>query len=234
MPSEFRPIDGKPRTLFEDPVGTRYFPSLLSDVELGQLDRISADMSIGSVGTRVFDAALQSILGGNSSLMKLACDLVGSEAMAVRAVFFNKTADQNWSTPWHQDRTIPVHAKHERHGYEVWSLKCGIHHVEPPIAVIEKMITLKVHIDACLPNAGPIKVADGSHRMGRVRAADAASVAQTLPMRVCTANAGDVWAMSSTILHASGRSSSAASRRVLHVDFAVGQLPKPLEWFSLY
>ena len=233
MPSSFPSIDGRRATLIEDSAGIRHFPDLLGDQELHFLDRLSAGIKNGWIGTRVFDDGLQFLLNREGSLMKLACDLIGPEAMAVRAIFFNKTSNQNWSTPWHQDRTIPVRSKHVMNGYETWSVKNGVHHVEPPISILENMITLKVHIDACTYRTGPITVAEGSHQIDRVQAVDASGVAQKFRERICTANAGDVWAMSSTILHASSRSTSEKSRRVLHIDFSASQLPTPLEWFSL-
>lgn len=39
--------------------------------------------------------------------------VLGPQARAVRAIFFNKTADANWSLRWHQDSVIAVAEKRE-------------------------------------------------------------------------------------------------------------------------
>jgi hypothetical protein len=223
----------KPQNLQGDPVGIRYFPNWLGKSELAELDRISAGLEMSSVGRRIFDDSLRPFFTANGSLMKLAGGLLGPEAKAVRAVFFNKTIAINWSTPWHQDRTIAVRSKHILNGYETWSIKEGVHHVEPPISFLENMVTLKVYIDACPDEAGPVRVAEGSHRIGRVRSADADKVARGLRERICVAGAGDVWAMSSTILHASNRSTLRGQRRILHIDFSAEPLPGPLELYGV-
>ncbi len=148
-------------TLQNDPMGIRRFPDWLSKYELAELDQISAALKISSVGRRVLDDTLRPLLISNGSLMKLTRSLLGTGAKAVRAVFFNKTNSNNWSTPWHQDRTIPVRSKHVLNGYDTWSIKDGVHHVEPPISLLENMVTLKVHIDPCPLDAGPIRIAEG-------------------------------------------------------------------------
>lgn len=233
MISSIAPTNDRQATLLTDPKGLHYFPDWLSKNEHAELDRLSAAFETSSAGQRLFGKTLEPLLTNKGSVMKLARGLLGPNTKAIRAVFFNKTLGNNWSTPWHQDRTIPVKSKHVLNEYETWSIKDGVHHVEPPISLLENMITLKIHIDPCPVGAGPIRVAEGSHRIGRVQSAHAAKVAQSLRERVCTADAGDIWAMSNTILHASSRSTLNKQRRVLHIDFSACQLPEPLEWVPI-
>jgi hypothetical protein len=47
------------------------------------------------------------------------------------------------------------------------------------------------------------------------------------------AEAGDVWAYSTPILHASERATEPTHRRVLQVDYAVGELPGGLAWLGV-
>ena len=47
-------------------------------------------------------------------------------AKPVRVVAFDKTAEQNWGVPWHQDRVIAVKARHDLPGYHNWSQKRGV------------------------------------------------------------------------------------------------------------
>jgi hypothetical protein len=49
----------------------------------------------------------------------------------------------------------------------------------------------------------------------------------------CLAEAGDVWLYATPILHASEAAVEARHRRVLQVDFAVGELPGGLKWLGI-
>jgi hypothetical protein len=148
----------------------------------------------------------------------------------VRAVLFDKTAEANWSVAWHQDRTIPIRERRDAPGYGPWSRKDGILHVMPPVTVLERMATLRIHIDPVGPDNAPLRASLGSHRIGLVPAAEAAATAESLPQIVCLAEPGDVWAYSTPILHASDRATAPMRRRVLQVDYAVDELPHGLAW----
>ncbi len=41
----------------------------------------------------------------------------------VRAIYFDKTSEANWSVAWHQDKTIAVKEKVNIPGFEPWSIK---------------------------------------------------------------------------------------------------------------
>src|SRR5258708_167808 len=98
-----------------------------------------------------------------------------------------KTADTNWAVAWHQDRTIAVRERREVAGFGPWSRKAGVAHVEPPFPVIAGMITLRVHLDDCDDDNAPLLVAPGSHRLGRVPAAQAGEIARRLGVASCLA-----------------------------------------------
>lgn len=159
-----------------------------------------------------------------------ASKLLAAAARPVRAVLFNKTPDTNWLVAWHQDRTIPVKARIDVEGFGPWSRKDGALHVMPPVEVLERMATLRIHIDPVREDTAPLKAALGSHRLGLVAAEAAAAAAEAHVIVECLAAAGDVWAYATPILHASERSRSARSRRVLQVDYAVDELPGGLAW----
>jgi hypothetical protein len=125
---------------------------------------------------------------------------------------------------------VAVRERVDVDGFGPWSIKNGVPHVAPPVGVLEGMVTLRLHVDACGDNNAPLKVALGTHRLGVVEAHAAAEVAALHPVLVCLADAGDVWAYSTLILHASERSRANGRRRVLQVDFAANPLPPGLEW----
>jgi ectoine hydroxylase-related dioxygenase (phytanoyl-CoA dioxygenase family) len=148
----------------------------------------------------------------------------------VRAIYFNKTAKTNWLVAWHQDVTIAVEEKIEAPNFTGWSVKDGIPHVHPPDALLENMLTLRIHLDDCDETNGALRVLAGSHRLGRLPANDIQELRQKLPEQVCSASAGDVLLMRPLLLHASARSAGTRERRVLHVEYAGFELPSGLRW----
>jgi len=156
--------------------------------------------------------------------------LIGDGARPVRAVLFDKTADDNWALAWHQDRTIVVKDRREVPGFGPWSRKQGLLHVAPPFDLLACMATLRIHIDPCGQDNAPLKVALGSHRIGPVPARDATALASAHPHLLCLAEPGDVWAYATPILHSSDRSAAPRRRRVLQVDYSADTLPGGLEF----
>jgi hypothetical protein len=176
------------------------------------------------------DSGTGDLLPADGLIGRIAAGLIGPSARPVRAVLFDKTPAANWIVAWHQDRTICVRERIEIDGFGPWSTKDGLLHVAPPVAVLEGMATLRLHLDDCDDDNAPLKIALGSHRLGYVPAAEAATRAEAMPLFTCHASAGDVWAYSTPILHASERSRSDRRRRVLQVDYAAADLPGGLEW----
>jgi Phytanoyl-CoA dioxygenase (PhyH) len=160
----------------------------------------------------------------------LAAKLAGGAARPVRLLFFDKTPQSNWAVPWHQDRTIAVNEQIDLDGYGPWSVKDGVIHVEPPVAIMQAMLTLRVFVDDCADDNGPLQVAIGSHRHGRLPGREIAGVVRRSAIFPGVGQAGDVLAMKTLGIHSSERATSPGHRRVLHVDYATAELPPPLAW----
>jgi len=189
------------------------------------------EFAAGAPGARNFDCpdSVSALIAGEGALGSLASALAGYRMNAVRVLFFDKTPAANWSVPWHQDRTIAVRQHYDVPGFGPWSSKDGVVHVEPPVAVLQDMLTLRLFVDDCGVDNGPLAVARGSHRLGRVPAADVKAIAERSEIFVGTGRSGDVLAMKLLAIHSSRRSTAPGHRRVLHVDYAAGELPAPLE-----
>jgi hypothetical protein len=188
----------------------------------------------GRSGVRVFGhPAFAALLGRAGGIGRLAAGLQGDAARAVRALLFDKTAPTNWSVAWHQDRTIAVRERRDVAGFGPWSIKSGATHVEPPFEILAGMVTIRLHLDDCDINNAALLIAPGSHRLGRVPAAEATAAAGRLGTAVCEARAGDAWAYATPILHASHRARVPARRRVLQVDYASAALPDGLDWLGI-
>lgn len=55
---------------------------------------------------------------------------------------------------------------------------------------------------------------------------------RTSPERDCLAERGAILAFRPLILHASAPAATPAHRRVIHIEYAVHDLPTPLEWYD--
>jgi hypothetical protein len=174
-----------------------------------------------------------------SSVAALACsprllDLVRpflpSEPFPVRGIFFDKSPEANWLVPWHQDLTLALQRKEDVEGFGPWSLKDGIPHVQPPVRMLEQMITVRLHLDATDEANGALRVLPGSHSRGRLAADEIQEWRSQVPEVLCRMEAGDALLMRPLLLHASGRSTTDRHRRILHLEYAAFGLPAPLKW----
>jgi len=138
----------------------------------------------------------------------------------VRAILFDKTPETNWKVPWHQDLTIAVAEKADVPGYGPWSVKDGVVHVQPPIAVLEQMITLRLHLDDTPASNGALRVILGSHKHGRLSAPQIIVQRETTPEHTCAVAASGLLFMKPLILHASSASTEPSHRRVVHLEYA--------------
>ena len=172
-------------------------------------------------------------LASGPRLGRIVQAILGKDAFAVRALFFDKTPQANWQLGWHQDRAIAVRERHEVPGYGGWSVKSGVPHVLPPAEILAGMLTVRLHLDPCDASHGALQVLPGSHRQGFLPE-ESLRAARSSPDTVwCEVEAGDAVIMRPLLAHASGRCEKPAHRRVVHVEYASSPLPSPLEWFDV-
>lgn len=198
-----------------------------------RLEGLAAALPADRAGLRLHGVTGLAALLAGDALGSAAEARLGGAARPVRAILFDKSAAANWALGWHQDRTIAVKVRVDVPGYGPWSTKQGLLHVEPPFAVIERMVTLRIHLDAVPADNAPLLIARGSHRLGRVPEAEVEAVVARCGVVTCLAGAGDIWIYATPILHASAAAAGAGHRRVLQVDYAVGDLPGGLEWLGI-
>jgi ectoine hydroxylase-related dioxygenase (phytanoyl-CoA dioxygenase family) len=98
--------------------------------------------------------------------------VLGADCVAVKATLFDKTPQANWKVSWHQDVTISVRERLPVAGFEAWSYKDGTPHVQPPASVLEGMLAVRIHLDDCGLDNGPVRVIPGSHLAGRFSGAE--------------------------------------------------------------
>jgi hypothetical protein len=168
-------------------------------------------------------------LAHSPAMRNLLAGLGGENARPVRAVFFDKNPANNWKVPWHQDVTIAVAERCEAPGFKNWSVKDGVLHVQPPAEFLARMITIRIHLDDCGEDNGPLRVVPGSHRHGRLSATEITRLTATGEITCCVRQGGAV-AMRPLLLHASSPAELPSHRRVIHLEFSPDALPSGLRW----
>jgi ectoine hydroxylase-related dioxygenase (phytanoyl-CoA dioxygenase family) len=214
-----------------DPDGAQLFPAAFTPTEIDALVALLASTSSGRPGTRL--GPIPGHAAAVRPATRIAASLLGSKARAVSATLFDKSPARNWSLGWHQDRTIAVRARVATPGFSNWTRKAAIDHVVPPFEILERMLTLRIHLDPASPDNAPLLIVPGSHRLGRIAEPDIPAVATRLGRAACPAAAGDLWLYATPILHASARSARPARRRVLQLLYSAEPLPNGLEWLGI-
>lgn len=157
--------------------------------------------------------------------------LIPADSVAAQCTFFEKApAHGNWLVPLHQDLGIPVAERICASGLHGWSEKDGALFVQPPASVLQPLLAVRLHLDPCHAEDGPLRVVPASHMQG-VLAPEAAQAVRAARGEVsCHADAGTALLMRPLLLHASSKSSGTGRRRVLHFVFGPAQLPWGLRW----
>jgi hypothetical protein len=213
--------------------GAEHRPGALAVADLVALEAALAHLAPDKAGSRLVGIpALSAQLQADGPIGRIAVAALGGTAKPVRAILFNKSPAQNWSLGWHQDRTVAVRRRVDTPDFGPWTVKAGLAHVEPPFSLLERMITLRIHLDPVGPDNAPLLIAPGSHRLGRIPEPEIGRLVGELGIFRCLADRGDIWLYSTPILHASEPSASPTSRRVLQVDYSPDPLPSPLEWLG--
>ncbi|PCJ31708.1 MAG: hypothetical protein COA90_05435 [Gammaproteobacteria bacterium] len=167
----------------------------------------------------------------NSDLLRDKAEIyLSGKAEVVRVIVFDKTPDKNWLVTWHQDKTISVSDNKNIAGWGPWTLKDGIHHVQPKLEVLEDMVTFRIHLDEASEANGCLKIIPKSHRSGILRKSDQDRIVNESEEYICTAMQGDLLVMRPNLLHSSSKGTEPSHRRIVHVEYSSFQLPKGLEW----
>jgi ectoine hydroxylase-related dioxygenase (phytanoyl-CoA dioxygenase family) len=162
-------------------------------------------------------------------LKELIFRVLGSQAGIVRVLYFDKPPDCSWSLPWHRDQTIAVkdNKKPTSH-FQKPTTKAGIPHVEAPVSLLTRMLTLRLHLDAMTSENGPLSVIPGSHDVDQGGTASAVEL---------HASKGDVLCMRPLLSHSSRASAQGTGlhRRIIHLELApTDVLPDGYEWQWYY
>ncbi|MCH9809424.1 MAG: phytanoyl-CoA dioxygenase family protein [Alphaproteobacteria bacterium] len=189
-------------TRFAD-LGVAKFSSILNANDVAALDAMFPTLPPRTAGARseAFTSGARAFLGSQSSLTALASNLLGfSNANLSRIQVFNKSEGANWFVPWHQDRAEDG--------------------ADRPVSTLEQTVALRIHLDDCNEDCGPLEVLPGSHLNGRLDAkAIKQKLASTRPW-LCLAERGEIVAMRPLLVHRSKRATRPTARRVIHLEYS--------------
>ena len=164
----------------------------------------------------------------NDNLQRLISNILGNDYFIVKSIYFDKPENSNWYVAYHQDLTISVDKKAEIEYFVNWTKKQNQFAVQPPISVLENIVTLRIHLDETNSENGALKVIESSHSKGIFRP-------ETINWEkenevTCNVNKGGVMLMKPLLLHSSGRTTNSKKRRVIHIELSNINLPKELNW----
>lgn len=132
--------------------------------------------------------------------------------------------------PIHQDLSIPVRARVDHPDLRGWSDKEGGLFVQPPVEVLEQLVALRIHIDPCGDEDGPLQFLAHTHTRGRIGAHEASQLKRDGQLVTCSVARGGALLMRPLALHASSKATGTSRRRVLHFVFGPPVLPFGLAW----
>ena len=180
----------------------------------------NADKKFSGIGTLVH----------SHKLLAKASEYLNDKPNLVRVILFDKTPENNWLVSWHQDKTICVSERKEIENWGPWSFKDGIHHVQPPLDVLNQMVTFRIHLDASTLETGCLRIIPKSHLQGILSSKAIQEIANTKHAIDCIGKSGSLLVMKPHLLHASSKATQPSQRRVIHVEYSSYELPYNLKW----
>ena len=164
----------------------------------------------------------------NESLRQILHRLLPGGAQVIRSLYFDKPPHANWIVNWHQDLTINLTHREDHPGFQNWRRVRGGSVVQPPVELLQRIVTVRIHLDDCTVENGALRVIPGSHRHGVI------DMRKWSPedddIFVCEVPAGGIMLMKPLLLHSSRRSTAGANRRVIHLECCAETLPGTLQW----
>lgn len=164
----------------------------------------------------------------NESLKSVIDAIAGKDFFIVKSIYFDKPEKSNWFVSYHQDLTISVDQKREMDGFNFWTSKYNQYAVQPPISLLENVLTIRIHLDDTNEENGALKVIEGSHlkKVYRPETIDWTTEKETF----CNVEQGGIMLMKPLLLHGSNRTTNKKRRRVIHIEFSNTTLPEGMNW----
>jgi ectoine hydroxylase-related dioxygenase (phytanoyl-CoA dioxygenase family) len=159
-------------------------------------------------------------IAADARLITMASQWLDAGATPFRATLFEKSAATNWLIPWHQDTALPLESVFDEPGWGPWSRKADVHHAHAPAWALERVIALRVHLDASTAENGPLRVIPRSHLSGVLTDDRVLDFVKRHEPVECVVPRGGVIAMRPLLIHSSSKARNEDPRRVLHFEYA--------------
>lgn len=164
----------------------------------------------------------------NQQLKSLIKQLLGDDYFLVKSIYFDKPEASNWYVAYHQDLTISVDQKATIDGFGPWTVKQNQFAVQPPLPILENVVTMRIHLDDTGQANGALKVVPKSHLKQVYRPEN---INWTIESEaICDVKKGELMLMKPLLLHSSNRTTNGNKRRVVHLEFSNCELPAGLNW----
>ncbi len=207
-------------------------PAAVPDAELARLRRELDAVAADAAGTRNLmrhDGCRRFVPLLRDRLRRIG--LLADDAVAIQCSLFRKTRARNWRVALHQDLAVPVAESVDDPALSGWSEKEGGLFVQAPADMLGDMVIVRLHLDPCGADDGPLRVVPGSHRAGRLDGDQALVLREQRGEVDCLAEPGDLLVMRPLLLHASSKARRPGGmRRMLHFLFASASPACGLRW----
>ena len=206
-----------------DDAGYQITEPILSPQECDDLAVALADIGArrGRAGARhLMTIPAVASLASDVRLVNLASDVLGGPAVPYRATLFEKSGRANWLVVWHQDTALPLVSRVASSEWGPWSVKAGVVYAHAPTWALERVVALRIHLDASRSENGPLRVIPGSHRLGVLEDEEVFARSRQSNSAECVVERGGVLAMRPLLIHSSSKAWANASRRVVHIEYA--------------
>lgn len=164
----------------------------------------------------------------NTQLKQLVQEVFGPDYFIVKSIYFDKPERANWYVAYHQDLTIAVDKKLQLEHFGPWTVKQNQYAVQPPVDLLERNFTIRIHLDDTDADNGALRIIEASHlkKIYRPETINHAAEQET----ICPVEKGGIMIIKPLLMHSSGRSTSGKRRRVIHIEFSDQALPAGLCW----
>lgn len=165
-------------------------------------------------------------LVSDPNLMRIAESYLSGIVSIVQVKLFESTP----AKAWHQERCVVVNQKVDIADWGPWHEQDGVCTVQPPIEVLDNMVTLRLQLDAANEESGYLQIIPRSQNKGAMTDAEITEYAENREVIDCFTEAGDVLAIRPHLLHKTCAGNSGKSRRVLQIEYCGYKLPEGLQW----
>lgn len=164
----------------------------------------------------------------NVNLKNLIREFIGNDFFIVKSIYFDKPETSNWYVPYHQDLTISVDKKIDLENFNFWTKKHNQFAVQPPIEILENIVTIRIHLDKTNEKNGALKIIPTSHskKIYRPETIDWSNEKEV----ICNVEKGGVMLMKPLLLHSSSRTTNNQKRRVVHIELSNFELTNEINW----